>query len=71
MLKVGKPYFRVIKAAFDFTTSEARDFLHDCEYNLPMAVGLAGEHNKKRAVAALFKTLYPEKVAKKPHVYGF
>ena len=70
-MRVGKPYLRVIKNAFGFTTREARDFLFHCEHNLSIAVGIAGEYNKKAVVAPLFKMLHPKKVALEPHVYGF
>jgi len=46
-MRVGKPFMRVIKAAFGIKTSEARDFLELCEDRPEMARSFAGEYGKK------------------------
>lgn len=54
-MKVGKPYMKVIKAAFDFNTKEARAFLYLCKNDPHKALGLAGEYGKRGIVEAIIK----------------
>lgn len=47
-MRVGKPYLKVIKAAFGFSSRKAKVFLNLCDDYPEGARSLAAEHGKLR-----------------------
>lgn len=59
-MKLNKPFMKVIKTAFGFSTKEVRAYLHLCETNPAMARGLAGEYGKLWVYESMFGKLICE-----------
>ena len=55
-MKIGKPYMKVLKAAFNMSTKEVRELLIMCESDPKMALSFAGECGKYTLIEPLVKS---------------